>query len=221
MGLIFSGSLCSKKYPRRTIPLKALQSSNQEAVPEIFQPIHGMDETLQPILSGCRRGDALAQRHLFDRFKNPLFAVCLRYARDRPEAQDMLQDAFLVIFRDLCQYRGDGPLDAWLRRVTVRSALQSLRRKNPLRFAEDFDALPHDSGEPYLPDEEMNSDAILRMVQQLPPGYRTVFNLRCMEAFSYPEIAAELRITESSVRSQYTRACKHLRDMVERMLLQV
>lgn len=180
-----------------------------------------MDETLQPILAGCRRGDALAQRRLFDRYKNPLFAVCLRYARDRPEAQDMLQDAFLVIFRDLGQYRGEGPLDAWLRRVTVRSVLQNLRRKNPLRFADDFDALPPDHGVPCLPDEEMNSEAILRMVQHLPPGYRTVFNLRCMEAMPYPEIAAELGIGESSVRSQYTRACQQLREMVERMLLTV
>lgn len=180
-----------------------------------------MDETLQLILTGCRRGDALAQRRLFDRYKTPLFAVCLRYARDRPEAQDMLQDAFLVIFRDLGQYRGEGPLEAWLRRVTVRSALQSLRRKNPLRFAEDFDTLPPDHCGPCLPDEEMNCEAILRMVQQLPQGYRTVFNLRCMEAFSYPEIAAELRIAESSVRSQYTRACQQLREMVERMLLTV
>lgn len=178
-----------------------------------------MDEPVKQLLADCRRGKATAQRQLFDRFKNRLFGICLRYARDRPEAQDMLQEAFLVIFRDLGQYKGDGPLDAWLHRVTVRAALQTLRRKNPLRFAEDFDELPADARSPCLPDEELNSEVILRMVQQLPSGYRTVFNLRCIESFSYSEIATEMGIAESSVRSQYARACKQIRSMVEQTLL--
>jgi len=177
-----------------------------------------MDATLKSLLAGCRRGESGAQRLLFERYKSPLFAVCLRYARDRPEAQDLLQDAFLVIFRDLGQYKGDGSLDGWLHRVTVRVALQSLRRKHPLRYADDYADLPPDTYD-FNPDTELNSEAILRMVQQLPAGYRTVFNLRCMEGFEYPEIAAELGITESSVRSQYTRACKQLRTLVDRMLV--
>jgi RNA polymerase sigma-70 factor (ECF subfamily) len=78
--------------------------------------------------------------------------------------------------------------------------------------------LPPDTYD-FNPDTELNSEAILRMVQQLPAGYRTVFNLRCMEGFEYPEIAAELGITESSVRSQYTRACKQLRILVDRLLV--
>lgn len=179
-----------------------------------------MDATLNSLLAGCRRGDSGAQRRLFEQYKSPLFAVCMRYARDRPEAQDMLQEAFLVIFRDLGQYRGDGALDAWLRRVTVRVALQMLRRRNPLRDAEDYDDLPHDTFD-FAPDQELNSEAILRMVQQLPPGYRAVFNLHCMEAWPYPDIAIELGINESSVRSQYARACKQLRAMIERFLITV
>ncbi len=146
-----------------------------------------------------------------------LFAVCLRYARDRPEAQDMLQESFLVIFRDIAQYRGDGALDAWLRRVTVRVALQMLRRKNPLRNAENYDDLPPEAFD-FIPDTELNSEAILHLVQQLPPGYRAVFNLHCMESWSYAEIAAELGISESGVRSQYARACRQLRSVVENVL---
>ncbi|MFN0015886.1 MAG: RNA polymerase sigma factor, partial [Saprospiraceae bacterium] len=92
---------------------------------------------MEQLITACRRGDNSAQRNLYDRFKTPLFGVCLRYARDRPEAQDMLQEAFLAIFRDIGQYNGSGPLEGWMRRVTVRCALQYLRRKNPLRFAED------------------------------------------------------------------------------------
>lgn len=177
-----------------------------------------MDETpLAQLLTKCRRGDNGAQRILFERYNARLFCLCLRYARDRPEAQDILQEAFLAIFRDLGQYKGDGAFEGWLRRVTVRAALQHLRRKNPLRFAEDFDNLPTDTWN-ISPDTELNSEAILKMVQQLPPGYRAVFNLHCVESYSYPEIAAELGISESSVRSQYARACKHLRVLVDKLL---
>lgn len=176
-----------------------------------------LDTTLKYLLAGCRRGDAAAQRQLFESHKNQLFAICLRYARDRPEAQDMLQEAFLVIYRDLGQYNGSGAFDAWLHRVTVRAALQHLRRRNVLRFAEDYDGLPPDTRN-VVPDTELTREAILQLVQQLPDGYRTVFNLHCMEHFSYPEIAAELGIAESSVRSQYARACKHLRVQIDKLL---
>lgn len=175
---------------------------------------------MEHLLSACRRGDSTAQRQLFEKYKTPLFGVCLRYARDRPEAQDILQDAFLAIFRDLGQYNGSGPFEGWMRRVTVRSALQHLRRKNPLRFAEDYDNLPADTWH-VAPDAELNSEAILSMVQQLPTGYRTVFNLHCVEAYSYTEIADALGIAESTVRSQYVRACKQLRGMIETILLEV
>jgi RNA polymerase sigma-70 factor (ECF subfamily) len=173
-----------------------------------------MDKTPpSELLIKCQRGDENAQRRLFEQHKNRLFSLCLRYSRDRPEAQDMLQDAFLAIFRDLGQYTGGGSLEGWLHRVTVRAALQHLRRRNPLRFAEEFDKQPLDTLT-FTPDTDLSSDAILKMVQQLPDGYRVVFNLHCIEAYSYSEIAAELGIAESSVRSQYARACKHLRIRV-------
>lgn len=173
---------------------------------------------LNELLKKCRRGDAQAQRVLFEQHKNRLFSLCLRYSRDRPEAQDILQEAFLAVFRDLEQYNGTGSFDGWLHRVTVRAALQHLRKKNPLRFAEEFDKQPG-AHFTFSPDAELNSEAILQMVQQLPDGYRMVFNLHCVEAYSYPEIAAELGIAESSVRSQYARACKQLRTMIDKVLV--
>jgi len=177
-----------------------------------------MDETqLKELLRKCQRGDSNAQRQMFEQHKNRLFSLCLRYSRDRPEAQDMLQDAFLTIFRDLGQYNGGGSLEGWLHRVTVRVALQHLRKKNPLRFAEEYDQQPSDSFT-FSPDADLNCEAILNMVQQLPDGYRLVFNLHCIEAYSYTEISKELGIAESSVRSQYARACKQLRTMVETSL---
>lgn len=184
-----------------------------------FKPAYPMNETpVNDLLKKCQRGDATAQRQLFEQHKNRLFSLCLRYARDRPEAQDMLQEAFLAIFRDLGQYHGGGSFEGWLHRVTVRAALQHLRRKNPLRFAEELDKQSANNLI-FSPDTDLNSQAILQLVQQLPDGYRIVFNMHCVEAFSYPEIAAELGIAESSVRSQYARACKHLRTMVDKILI--
>lgn len=176
-----------------------------------------MEPALKKLLAACQRGDALAQRRLFEQYNKDLFLICLRYARDRPEAQDMLQDAFLTIFKDLGQYNGSGVFKGWLHRITVRTALQHLRKNNPLRFAEDYDRLPpHALG--LQPDTELNGEAILQLIRQLPPGYRTVFNMHAIEAWSYTEIAAELGISESTVRSQYTRACQQLRLMVDKFL---
>lgn len=176
-----------------------------------------MEAPLKKLLAGCRHGDLNAQRTLFDRYNATLFTICLRYARDRPEAQDILQEAFLAIFRDLGQYNGSGAFEGWLHKVTVRSALQHLRRKDPLRFAEDYDSLPAETID-FHPDTDLNAHAILQLVQQLPTGYRTIFNMHCIEAWSYPEIAAELGLQESTVRSQYARACKQLRQAVEKFL---
>ncbi len=172
-----------------------------------------MDTNTKDMIAGCRRGSATAQRQLFERYQSRLYGVCQRYARDRSEAQDMLQEAFLAIFKDLGQYNGQGSFEGWMHRVTVRAALMQLRKRNPLRFAEDYSDMPPESSVE-LPDTELGREAILRCVQQLPTGYRTIFNMHCIEAWSYAEIAAELGIAESSVRSQYTRACAQLRQLV-------
>ncbi len=176
-----------------------------------------MDKILEKIILNCRAGDLQAQQFLYEKYKNMLFPVCLRYARDRSEAQDLLQDAFLKIFRDLDQYRGEGAFEGWLRKVTVRTALMALRKKHPTRNALALEDIPQNT-QITLPDEgDFDAKIILKMVQNLPDGYRTVFNLRCVEEYSYEEIAAELGIAESSVRSQYTRACRQLREWMNRI----
>lgn len=173
---------------------------------------------LTDLLSRCQRGDAAAQQQLFRRTYPKLLQVCQRYARDRPEAEDMLQEAYLTIFKDIHQYRGTGALEGWLHRITVRTALRWLRRKNPLRFAEELDAT-HENAYTFEAEAyPLDAEALLHLLQQMPAGYRAVFNMRCLEGFSYEEIAAELDIAEVTARTQYTRACKHLRSLTERFL---
>lgn len=169
--------------------------------------------TLEKIISGCKRGESKAQRLLFDAYKSVLFTICLRYASDRSEAQDFLQDAFLTIFRDLWQYQHQGSFEGWLKKVTVRTALQHLRKRIPSKMAQEYNGL-YENAFFTLPDTEQNQTHILQMVQKLPPGSRTVFNLRCIESWSHAEIAEALQISESSVRAQYSRACQSLRQML-------
>lgn len=178
-----------------------------------------MENKLENLIRRCQTGDLAAQRNLYERYKTTLFPVCLRYARDRAEAQDMLQDAMLKIFRDINQYRGEGAFEGWLRQVTVRTCLMTLRKKYATKFAIELDQMPA-SAQISLPREgDFDEKAILKLVQNLPDGYRTVFNLKCVEEYSYEEIAAELGIAESSVRSQYTRACRQLREWVGKILV--
>lgn len=177
-----------------------------------------MDNALHQLIADCNRGSLKAQREIFFQYQETVFSVCLRYSRDRPEAQDMLQEAFLFIYKDLSRYRFEGSFEGWIKKVTVRAALQFLRRRNPLRLADDLTELPAQNASSW-PDTDLMSEAILQLVQQLPAGYRTVFNMHCMEGWSYSEIAEALSISESSVRSQYSRACRQLRDSIEKHLL--
>ncbi len=168
------------------------------------------------ILKGCRKGDRKAQNQLYQKYKATLFGVCLRYSRSTAEAEDLLQEAFIRIFTDLYQYQPTGALGAWMRKVTVNVALQFLRRRK------DFQLIPADHRflQRYEPEfevfEQNREEAILRMVQQLPDGYRLVFNLHVMEGYTHREIANKLSISENTSKSQLHRAKAALKVMVEK-----
>ncbi|NUN99533.1 MAG: RNA polymerase sigma factor [Saprospiraceae bacterium] len=175
----------------------------------------------QLLLQQCQKGQLNAQRDLYERYKSVLFAVCIRYARDHAEAEDLLQETFIVIFRDIRQFRQEGSLEGWLRKVTIRVALTQLKKKYPTRFAQPFESLPPDFAVSVPSDSDLNEEAILGLLQQMPEGYRTVFNLHCVEEYSYEEIAQTIGVAESTVRSQYVRARRFLRKLVEKMLSEI
>lgn len=162
------------------------------------------------LADGCREGDAVARRELYDRYAARLFAVCLRYAGDRPTAEDLLHDAFLKLFGafDRFAYRGPGSLRAWMERVTVNVALEWLRSRNRLGCVplDEGRALP-ETAEPE-PSEvaRIPREVLLRLVSELPEGYRAVFNLYCIEGYSHRDIARMLGINEKSSSSQLFRA---------------
>jgi RNA polymerase sigma-70 factor (ECF subfamily) len=164
------------------------------------------------LVEAILKGDRGAQREFFERFSRRMFGVCLRYAHTREEAEDLLQEGFLKAFRTLQSFRGEGPLEGWLRRVMVTTALEHLRRQRL-----DWTTL-EEAAEPIADPEIINRLAaadVIEHIRKLPDGYRTVFNLYAIEGYTHQEIAHMLDISEGTSKSQYARARAHLAKMIE------
>ena len=170
------------------------------------------------IIQGCSKGDRKAQQALYEQYKSMLFGVCMRYTDGCHEAEDVMQEGLVQIFGHLYQYRPTGALGAWLRKVMVNTALQHLRKKKRMFQTVEIGELT----EAFEAEENLfaryREEALVQMLQQLPEGYRLVFNLYVMEDYSHQEIGAMLGITESTSRSQLTRAKALLRSMLERSM---
>jgi RNA polymerase sigma factor (sigma-70 family) len=173
---------------------------------------------IEPNLQACLKGDRLAQKQFFERFKGKMFALCLRYANSREDAEDVLQEGFVKVFRDLNQYTGAGNFEGWVRKVFVNTALQHLQRqkKNLITTELDDQDFP-DEPETYF-SEEPPAKNMIRILQQLPPGFRTIFNLHVLEGYSHPEIAEILDISVGTSKSQLLRAKAHFRKLLENSL---
>jgi len=167
------------------------------------------------LIKGSLRGDEKMQRALYEKYKVQMFRICLRYAIDRSEAEDILQDGFIKIYTDLHQYSFKGPLGGWMRRVMVNAALQHIRKnKRRLQTAEIKEAI-HKYTQDHTVYDNLNAQELTNMIQKLPEGYRVVFNLYVVEGYSHKEIAQMLKISESTSKTQLFKAKKALRKMLE------
>ncbi len=169
------------------------------------------------LVVACKDNIRLAQQELFARFVYMMKGICLRYAQDETEAEDILQDAFIRIFGRLDQYNETGPLGAWIRRITVNTALESYRKrksvKQQLVTALDLKDLHPATNDGII--EQLHAEELVKKIQQLPPGYRAVFNLYAVEGYSHPEIGELLGISEGTSKSQYSRARLMLRTLID------
>lgn len=171
------------------------------------------------LVKGVLRGNPANEEALYRRFSAPMFRVCMRYAANRAEAEDMLQEGFMRVFTDLKDYRNAGSLEGWIRRVVVRAALRWLRN----RRAFEMDDLPDDlflaeptsNGHHDHMDLSNESVLVVQLLQQLPTGYRTVLNLYAIEGYNHEEIAGLLNISVGTSRSQLSKARSLLRKMLE------
>ena len=170
------------------------------------------DETL---VEKCVSGDTKAQRHLFDRFAPKMLGVVMRYINDKERADDVLQDAFIKVFKNIHKFEHTGSLEGWIRRIMVNTALDQIRKNKKKQNNVELDndsyfELKQDSSA----EEILQAESLMKIVQSLPEGYRTVFNLFAIEGYSHKEIAEELGITENTSKSQYSRAKSTLRELL-------
>lgn len=163
----------------------------------------------QALAEQCGQGDNLARKELYERYAGRMMAVCMRYVGSRETAEDLLHDGFLKIFSsfDKFSWRGEGSLRAWMERVMANTALQHLRRNDALLQSSPIDESPELYDEPDEADiEAIPAQKLMQFVEELPTGYRTVFNLYVMEGKPHKEIARLLGINEKSSASQLVRA---------------
>ncbi len=167
------------------------------------------------LIQACLDGNPKAQRQLYQHFSGKMMGICMRYASDRPEAEDMLQDGFCRVFTDLSKFRAEGPLGAWIRRVVINTALQHLRRKKTRMFPTiELQEIKetHLSAEDII--SQFSAQDLLQIIQQLPPGYRMVFNLHAIEGYSHEEIADQLGISIGTSKSQLSKARATIKKML-------
>lgn len=166
------------------------------------------DRNEAELAEGCQRADNASRRMLYEQYGGTLMAICLRYMADREEAEDVLHDGFIHIFQSFDQfsYQGEGSLKAWLCRVMTNEALNALRKRNRQLAQEVPMAEMPDMTEEEGSLDDLPSSVLMEMVQSLPEGYRTVFNLYVFEEKSHKEIADLLGINERTSSSQFYRA---------------
>lgn len=171
------------------------------------------DETV--LVKGCIKQHPAAQRVLYERFSSLMMGVCYRYARNRTDAEDMLQEGFIKVFNNIGQYRHEGSLEGWIRRIMVTSAINFLNRNKYLRLNIDMDQAGEVMVEPPNT-EKLHDTELMQLLHQLPVGYKTIMNLYAIEGYSHREIGTMLNIAESTSRSQYMRARKLLMGLMDK-----
>lgn len=160
------------------------------------------------------RGDRIMQRELYNRFAPKMYGVCLRYAANAEEAEDILQEGFIKVFKKMSTFRGEGSFEGWMRRIFVNTAIEQYRKKIYLQPITEQEESTVEGKYLSVLDSLAEKD-IISLVQQLSPGYRTVFNMYVVEGYTHKQIAEQLGISEGTSKSQLSRAKQILQELVQ------
>jgi RNA polymerase sigma-70 factor (ECF subfamily) len=167
------------------------------------------------LIADCLAGKRKAQEVLYKRYSTKMLAICARYLPNHAEAEDAMINAFVRVFSQLECFRKEGSFEGWIRRIVVNEALAMLRKKNKMQLESVESADYH--ADYQIEEKQLEAEELLKIVQKLPTGYRTVFNLYAIEGYSHKEIAMMLDISESTSKSQLNRARNMLKTMLESM----
>ncbi len=173
-----------------------------------------MTEQEKRLVEGCLKGDKVFQKKLYNTYASKMYNVCLRYSNGTEQARDLLQEGFIRVFQNLHTFKGEGSFEGWVRRIMVNGCLESLRKAENKFIHEDIQEMEAEftASQPEL--RQYDLQFVLGKIQQLAPGYRAVFNLYVLEGYQHHEIGEMLGISESTSKSQLSRARKILQDLL-------
>lgn len=173
---------------------------------------------LKSIIEGCLRNEHKSQYQLYQMFYSNMTSVCMRYCKDREEANDMVQEGFIKVFKNLTRYEFKGSFEGWMRRIFVNNAIDNIRRKKKdhLLLGEDekMDAFAEFDLDPFEKDEELDPKMVMEAIQKLTPAYKAVFSLYVIEEYSHKEIAEMLNISVGTSKSNLAKAKQNLRKFL-------
>jgi RNA polymerase sigma factor (sigma-70 family) len=175
--------------------------------------IHRSDE--EELILKCRKFERQAQKEVYERYTSKMYSICLRYVKDVASSEDVMVTAFVKVFERIEQFKGEGSFEGWIRRIMVNESLTYIRRNKSMYLDVDIEVADREPNYENL-DNRLEAEDLLKLIQQLPTGYRTVFNLYAIEGYSHKEIAAQLGISENTSKSQLSRA----RTLLQKQLLE-
>ena len=176
-----------------------------------------MSKTEKELIKECIKQDRRAQRELYEKYSARMFPVCLRYIGDREKAKDVLQEGFITLFTKIESYSGEGSFEGWIRRIFINTALMQLRKNDVLNKSEDVTQMHGGVAIDTDLIETLDGKKVVRLISDMPVGFRTVFNLYVIEGFSHQEISEKLNISEGASRSQLSRARIWLQERILKM----
>jgi RNA polymerase sigma-70 factor (ECF subfamily) len=166
------------------------------------------------LVQGCKNNERKYQELLYRKYAKKMYGICLGYAKDRSMAQDILQDGFVKVFKKIGDFREEGSLEGWIRRIITNTALDHLRKKSKLHeFIDDNKEVEEERLDNSIL-ENINADGIFKLITRLPEGAKAVFNLYAIEGYTHKEIADKLEITEGTSKSQFKRARSLLKALL-------
>lgn len=180
-------------------------------------PERNQNITESDLIEGCMLNDRRIQEELYRRYSPRMYAVCLRYAGNAEEAEDILQEGFIKVFNKMSSFRNEGSFEGWMRRIFVNTAIEHFRRKKYLLPVTEKEENTLEGKYTSVLDN-LSAKDIMKLIRELSPGYRTVFNLYVVEGYSHKEIADQLGISEGTSKSQLSRAKVILQEMVRKYM---
>ena len=167
------------------------------------------------LIDSCIKGDRASQKALYDRLAPRMFPLCIRYAGDRVQAEDLLQEGFITLFAKLNDYKGNGSFEGWARKIFVTTALMDLRKKDALKMSEELETVRGMKDDLPSQGQNIGYKELMKLVMELPTGFRTVFNMYAIEGYSHKEIGEMLGISETTSRTQLSRARIWLQNKIK------